>query len=418
MAKTPKIVTREAARVFTPTTPIDELSLFSGRANQVEAVLRAINQRGQHAILFGERGVGKTSLANVLSQLLHSSDKVVLAPRINCDSIDTFESVWTKTFDEITMHRNMKAAGFKPEAKTADFISTELLGNTINPESVRRALTIITQHALPILIIDEFDRLEDEVKRGIADTIKTLSDHAVNATIILVGVADSVDNLIEQHESVERALVQVRMPRMSEEEIRGIIDGGLQKLQLAIEGAALQHLCTLAQGLPHYAHLLGLESATIAIQTGHEIISAAILRTAINNALARSQQSIKSGWYRATSSQRKDNLFADVLLACALAEADELGYFAPQDVKEPLSKVLNRRVEIANYAQHLGEFCDGKRGPILQRVGEKRRYRFRFINPLMQPYIVMQGYATGKISDDILVGSAKAYGIQSDSASN
>jgi DNA polymerase III gamma/tau subunit len=53
--------------VFTPSAPIDNQALFAGRVNQLNRIIGAVSQRGQHAILFGERGVGKTSLANVLS---------------------------------------------------------------------------------------------------------------------------------------------------------------------------------------------------------------------------------------------------------------------------------------------------------------------------------------------------------------
>ncbi|HEY7334422.1 MAG TPA: hypothetical protein VH639_06035 [Bryobacteraceae bacterium] len=123
---------------------------------------------------------------------------------------------------------------------------------------------------------------------------------------------------------------------------------------------------------------------------------------AIENSIGNSQQSVKRTWHQATTSPRKDNLFADVLLACALAETDELGYFAAQDVRHPLSEILGRKVEIANYAQHLSDFCEEKRGPVLQRIGEKRRFRFRFENPLMQPFVVMQGFASTKISDHLL----------------
>jgi hypothetical protein len=38
--------------------------------------------------------------------------------------------------------------------------------------------------------------------------IKVLSDNSVPATLVLVGVADSVDALIVEHQSIERALVQ------------------------------------------------------------------------------------------------------------------------------------------------------------------------------------------------------------------
>ena len=51
---------------FKPATPIDNVSLFCGRVRQRQTVVDAINQSGQHVVLYGERGVGKTSLAKML----------------------------------------------------------------------------------------------------------------------------------------------------------------------------------------------------------------------------------------------------------------------------------------------------------------------------------------------------------------
>jgi hypothetical protein len=390
----------DAASVFTPTAPIDEVSLFTGRIEQVRSVIRAVNQKGQHAILYGERGVGKTSLANVLHTFLQNQDRI-LSPRVGCDGMDTFESLWKKVLDEIWMHRKMRPAGFGPEQENS-YSSAELIEGAVTPDSVRRALTIISQGALPILIIDEFDCLDRKVKHGIADTIKALSDHAVNATVVLVGVADSVGELIEEHESVERALVQVHVPRMSRAEIQQLIVGGLAKLGLVIESDALSKLCTLVQGLPHYAHLLGLEAANHALDLKVGSISRDLLDGAIAAGLIACQESIKRTWYTATSSHRKDSLAGDVLVACALARTDQLGFFAAQDVRAPLSAILNRKMEIANYTHHLKDFCEDRRGQVLTRVGESHHVRSRFRNPLVQPYVVMQGFVTGRITDQIL----------------
>jgi hypothetical protein len=118
---------------------------------------------------------------------------------------------------------------------------------------------------------------------------------------------------------------------------------------------------------------------------------------AIKKALEDAQQSIRSACHKATISPRKNNLFADVLLACALAKTDDLGFFAAQDIREPMQQVTGKRYEIPSFAQHLNEFCDPKRGPILTKTGAKRRYRFRFVNPLMQPFVIMQGFAAGKL---------------------
>jgi Cdc6-like AAA superfamily ATPase len=398
----------EAGRVFTPTSPIDEPSLFAGRIDQVRLIVDVINQKGQHAILFGERGVGKTSLANVLSSFLpRSGGNSVLAPRVNCDSQDTFESVWRKVFekmsDSASLSTSVPGIGFGKGRTTRPLKIAQLLGTKeVAPDTVRRALNTLAKHALPILIVDEFDRLGEEPRRAFADTVKMLSDHAVGATVVLVGVADSVDQLIDEHHSVERALVQVQMPRMSGDEIAKIIHTGLKELGMTIDHAAIGRISKLCQGLPHYAHLLGLHASRAAFDTQSMCVTTESVSVAIDQAIGGSQQSIRSDYEYAVRSPKKDNLFSDVLLACALAETTELGHFAAQDVREPLSTITGRRYEIPSFAQHLKEFCEAKRGRILEKSGIPRLYRYRFLNPLMQPFVIMRGLKSGRIDSSML----------------
>ena len=123
---------------------------------------------------------------------------------------------------------------------------------------------------------------------------------------------------------------------------------------------------------------------------------------AIRKALQDAQQSVRSAVHKATLSTRKDNLFSDVLLSCALAPQNSLGWFAAQDVRQPLREITGKQYDIPSFAQHLNEFSDDKRGPILEKTGARKRYRFRFRNPLVQPFVIMQGFSNGKLSDSIL----------------
>ena len=84
-------------------------------------------------------------------------------------------------------------------------------------------------------------------------------------------------------------------------------------------------------------------------------------------------------------------MYKQVLLACALAVSDEIGSFAAVDVREPLSRIMGRRYEIPAFSQHLNAFSESSRGPVLQRMGSSRRFRFRFVNPLMQPFVIIEG---------------------------
>ena len=55
----------------------------------------------------------------------------------------------------------------------------------------------------------------------------------------------------------------------------------------------------------------------------------------------------------------------------------------------------------------LEQFCEKHRGPILRQVGVKRRYRYRFANPPMQPFVIMNGIVGDLLNEDaaILRGS-------------
>ena len=73
--------------------------------------------------------------------------------------------------------------------KTAD----DHLPETITPDHVRRTLAQLAKGLILVPVFDEFDRIRDgHVCTLMADTIKTLSDYAIPATVVIIGVADSV----------------------------------------------------------------------------------------------------------------------------------------------------------------------------------------------------------------------------------
>jgi Cdc6-like AAA superfamily ATPase len=394
-----------AGQVFTPTAPIDQPSLFAGRRDQIRLIVDAVNQRGQHAILYGEPGVGKTSLVNVVASFTNTVKKVV-APRVNCDDSDDFASVWRKVFEKLSDETSLQIpkppTGFASTPNAEELSPMALLGDKVTPDSVRRALKILASTSVPIIVIDEFDRLRTGRRRAFADMVKTLSDDAVAATVVLVGVADSVEQLLAEHQSVERPLLQIRMPRMSTEEIKDVVTNGLNSLGMKIGPAALGRIAKLSQGLPHYAHLLALYASRAALDSQSMTVDVSAVDKAIKQATSGVQQTILSAYEIAVRSAAKNNLFADVLLACALAETSELGFFAAQDVRQPLSKFTDKHYDIPAFAQHLNEFSEAKRGNILIKSGTPRLYRYRFRNPLMQPYVIMQGIKRGRIVTSML----------------
>src|ERR1700733_13861390 len=148
------------------------------------------------------------------------------------------------------------ATGFAP-AGSQVAVTTSLMSmlgeGEPSPNDVRRCLEIIADVDPAVIFIDEFDRPADPKIRGLfADTIKILSDKGINITVILVGVADTVDEIIAEHNSIQRALIQVQMPRMAAAELKEIVVQGMKTAELDADEEFTNRVVELSQGLPHY----------------------------------------------------------------------------------------------------------------------------------------------------------------------
>lgn len=330
--------------------------------------------------LYGERGVGKTSLANVLADLFDAPDlpsyRTVL---VNCTTEDDFDSLWRNALRDLGIPIENDA--------------------TLSPEDIRYAIADLNPPAL--LVIDELDRLtNDEALTALADTIKTFSDHAVSSTIVLVGVARSIGDLIGEHQSIVRALVQIEMPRMDQTELAQVIETRCKWLDLGVHPEAAGKITSLSEGLPHYTHLLSFHAAQRVVKDDRETITLGDVDASIR--VATEKHTMKSDYLLATRSTQAGTLYRDVLLACALAEKNQLGYFTAGAIRGPLEVVAGRRIDIPQFARHLKLFLQPERGAILQREGDPRRYFYRFTDPMMQPYIVLDALSAELITDEQL----------------
>ena len=394
-----------ASNAFSPSAPINRVTLFAGRHDQVMQAIDIAYRRGQHGIVFGERGVGKTSFANLIGEFLSREDRPdkpprFLTPRINCSATSDYDSIWRELFGKISYFQNTQ-----PDRLSIGDFGTSLGDEKLSPGKVQKMLDAISTQSDLIVTIDEFDRVHDsESKRLMADTIKALSDHSLGATIFLVGVADTVDQLLSEHQSVARAMMQIRMPRMTDDEIADIVKRGLDRFnsecedfQLKMTEESLGVIVALSRGLPHYTHLTAQKACYSAIEAEESEISPKHVGMGISSALNEVQQTTLQNYDTAVYSAHKNATLCESLTACALAAPDRMGFFSASDVRGPLSNIRGKDVQIASFSNHLEEFCLQKRGAVLERKGERRQIRYRFTDALMQPYVIMRAYTENRL---------------------
>jgi Cdc6-like AAA superfamily ATPase len=390
--------------VFRPGAPVDSEDLFSGRIEQLAAVQETVGAVGQHAVIFGERGVGKTSVAATCAAIARQQGRIAM--RVNCDQSDNFHSLWQKVIDEFAI----VIAGASEDRKTLLTVAMERATDVLNytedagPNQVRVAFRHITPIAPVVIFFDEFDQVADDGTLNlVSNTIKLLSDQVEDVTLVPVGVSDSVAGLIAGHVSIQRNLAQVRMPRMTREEIEGILENGLAKLGMSIEANARSFVRLVPRGLPQYAHLLAQEGARQALYQSQTVITFGHVFDGMKAGLRKLDHSLASAFDDATITARHSN-YADVLYACVWGRPDSDGYFPPAAIRDPYSIIVGRRRNIDNYNPQLKALSEG-RGQILHRKGPARSRRYRFSDPLMEPYVLLRGISAGRIDPTRMLGS-------------
>lgn len=270
-----KIVKSGVRKIFTPHTPIQSIELFFGREAEVSKLIKYLNTPGQHAILYGERGVGKSSLANITCKLLIENliDGSIFKKR--CDSSDTFLTIVADP---------LKAVGIDISIKEKETASGKAIGGSfgisgeITDEQTSKMAGYSTSALSPswvaskiqdiqgLLMIDEFDVIKNaNDKRKIAELIKQLSDVNGSFKILVVGIAESAVELTAGHSSVQRCLKETRIGRMQDSELEKIITGGQHRLGITFSKEAIKRVVSVSSGYPHFTHLLALKAAEDAI---------------------------------------------------------------------------------------------------------------------------------------------------------
>ena len=384
---------------FSPNEPITLPDLLRGRRREISRTIEAVNATSVHAVVFGDRGVGKTSIALVTAALTQEAERpdgrrALIA---SCSSADDFVSIWMSVFEEIlTVERT---AGFTTAPSSTPSGGLELDPEQLKtPNSVRLAIESLPNPT--VVIIDEFDRVADEATRALmAETIKLFADRGTNSTLVIVGVADDVADLMEAHRSIGRNLYEIPVGPLSQEELAEIVTSGLGRAGMSWSQTVPPHIARLCHGYPYYAHVIGRNAGHAALDIGRNFVELGDVRSAIDDIIENSLQSLRSDYERAVASPQPGNRFRQVLLACAMARKDALGRFAAANVREPLRKITGQsHHDIPHFQSHLTKFTDPSRGPVLRRLGEPRSYRYRFTDPRMVPYVTLRGTTSGAIS--------------------
>lgn len=398
---------------FTPALEVQDIERFAGRKKELNALANALQSEGAQLVIYGQRGIGKSSLARVLLKLA-INDKVVverLEPKpskqfdylpiyVACDdSIDTIERLLVRLLTD-----DAALASWVPfkvvEKKTNGGVGGKIgisvveLSAKTNASITERAtevdadvVTIFTNACRALvksgaagsgllIVIDEFDRIKD--RTGIASLLKTLGPEGV--TFAFVGVATTIQDLIAEHESVARQLADgaINVAPMSDEEQHEVITRAMHLLggKYKFDAHAANWIVSIARGHPFYVHLVAKHALLRTISLGKTEITEQIAREALSEIALKGSAPIQEATYKTAIGH---SYTREVVLKRFASRPEE--EIHTTELYAGIAKEL--KIDGSAVSVYVGQLASENYGPVL--VKTRDRY-YRFSDSLFKAY--------------------------------
>ncbi|MBA4011944.1 MAG: ATP-binding protein [Phenylobacterium sp.] len=268
---------------FTPSQPITDRKMFAGRTDVLTTLIRSIEDQRVHVIMYGERGIGKTSLVHVLTQAAEEARYIVVY--CSCGAGSTFDEIFRAVAGDIPL---LFHSGFAPttnEAERGGTLADLLPVTTLTPRLVADLFAKLTGTRV-LVVLDEFDVCDSpEFRRNIAELIKNLSDRSIRTQLVIAGVAADLTELVEHIPSIRRNIFALQVPKMSASEVNHLVENGEELSGLTYDKAATDFIVFVANGSPYLASLLSHHSGLAAIDKGRTNVAIEDVSQAVDQAL-------------------------------------------------------------------------------------------------------------------------------------
>jgi hypothetical protein len=259
--------TRVALRsVFTPAQPVTDRRMFAGRIKVLSRLIEIIEDRLSHVVIFGERGIGKTSLLHILSDLAEESRYVVLHG--TCGAGSRFDEMFRRLLESIPLLylKNISPTG--PEVESGASFASRLPAGAFDARELSDLLAQIAGIRV-LILLDEYDRLENEqFRQYTAELIKNLSDRAAPVQLVIAGVSSNLHELIGYIPSIRRNVIGLPLPHLAPEETQALVDLGKSAAGVTFGADSIEMIHSLSNGSPYVIRLICHHASGIALDNG------------------------------------------------------------------------------------------------------------------------------------------------------
>lgn len=292
---------RKIENAFQPAKDVQDATRFAGRKEAIMTIQSGLMSEGTNIAIFGNRGIGKTSLARQVINISQGKNDLLKKLGISFDEELDFFPIYLSCggnvkslqsllltllasnnglrewiYDVPKAKRHMESLSPKFGISVPGVVDIGLSGKKqteVTSESVLKdedvetvfsnVVNAIADAGLAkdgiLIVLDEFDRI-DKID-GFATFLKSLSTNCPKVKLCIVGVAQNMQELIREHGSADRLFASaiIHLPPMSNPELNEIIRIAEDQIDGAIRfnRDATERVISIAKGHPYMVHLVG-----------------------------------------------------------------------------------------------------------------------------------------------------------------
>jgi hypothetical protein len=278
---------RTPEQVFTPTRSVlPEMWIDRTRGAPVEPhdlddgdvqtrLRRSLTEVGKQLVVYGETGVGKTSLVEHACRALNSRSVTVQCGN-DLESILrealAKAGIAEESFEEIERtsgRAGLKASlGFLFAGWQREDIDTKR--RTSYPVSIETTTRLALDAAgVRVLFLDTLENADagdpagGEVRAGISRLLKSFASEG-NVKVVAAGIPAHAEPLLPLDSAAARRVAEIVVPRMADDTLTEIVLAGARLLALPFDDECVRAIVRVSQGLPSRTHEFALDAARAA----------------------------------------------------------------------------------------------------------------------------------------------------------
>jgi Cdc6-like AAA superfamily ATPase len=371
------VVRLKLRNAYTPAQPITDRWMFAGRIDILTMAIRAIEDERLHTIIYGQRGIGKTSLLHVLTQAAREARYLVAY--VSCGADATFDETFRSVAAEIPLRFHEAYGPTSSQAEKGATVADLLPSVGVSPRLASDLCTKVAGTRV-LVVLDEFDRCEStEFRRSVAEFLKNLSDRSVRVQLVIAGVASNLEELLEPGAMIQRSVVALEVPKMTTEEIGQLVRNGQAVSGLTFDEAAMTTLVAAANGLPYLASLLCQHAGLSALADARLTVGESDVLAAITEALHEMKGRVPRRALAEIARCMRDGAY-DVLGPLSGVAQLSNGQFSANDIAAAFPGVTDGAAR--SLVDRLAES-----GILIERRIDEFGDHFRFVDQNVLPYL-------------------------------